>query len=153
MNFFFDRNMPPRLAKMLAIYSPEHAIQHHNDKFSQSTSDIDWIKELCKHESHCAVFTQDAAILRNPNEKAALLASNLTFFFLKQGWLNLNLHEKSWKFLRAWPTIISNADHEGWSFDVSHMDGKCTRLKIPSKEIPHIHAHVKAYSERKSPQI
>jgi len=112
MNFFFDRNMPPQLAKMIAAYDIKNIITHHNDdpRFNETTTDIEWISVLGGDSSPWNILTLDAAILRNKAERSALRESNLTFFCFKHGWLNLTIHEKAWRLVKIWPLLVNSVD-------------------------------------------
>jgi hypothetical protein len=67
MNFFFDANISSRISKMLAaLYAGEHIIihitehpdfLHNNNKYGNSTPDIEYIEKLSKDNKVWAVVS------------------------------------------------------------------------------------------------
>lgn len=111
MNFFFDRNIAPRLAKMVAAYEGDrHNVCHHDERFDPETKDADWIRTLGQEKAGWVVISGDAAILRNKAEKAVLREANLSFFCMPKQWFTMSFHDQAWKFIRVWPQIVSSAD-------------------------------------------
>lgn len=113
MNFFFDRCTPKRLARMVSILETEHKILYHDDdpRFSQKTTDIEWIAALAGDDEEWIVVSGDGRILKNKAEAAALDESGMTFFCLSKQWPQMDLRtEYVWKFFRVWPDIVKNAD-------------------------------------------
>lgn len=138
MNFFFDRNMPPQLARMVGVFHTkgEHVIRHHNDdsRFNERTTDIEWISALGKDRPTWTVISHDGAILRNAVERAALRDANLTFFFLKGAWLHLTIHEKACKFLRVWPEVIKEAQCSvPTAFEIPVKSLRCEKIRHTSQ--------------------
>jgi hypothetical protein len=109
LNFFFDRNVSVRLARMIHGYDPLHTIEHHDDAFERTAADIDWMKALAARREGWFIVSGDLAILRNKAEAAVLRESRLTFFALKKGWLNLDFHVQACKLLKVWPKIVEQA--------------------------------------------
>jgi len=121
LNFFFDRNVSVRLARMISGYDPVHTIEHHDDAFDKSTPDIDWMRQLSGRREKWFVVSGDFSILRNRAEAAVLRESELTFFALKSGWTNLDIHTQACKLLKVWPRVTEQA----------------TRIRVPTVfEIP-----------------
>lgn len=111
MNFFFDRNVPIRLARMIAGYEfSVVSVEHHDDRFERTTADIDWMQSVAERSEDWAVLSGDGRILRNPAEQAVLASSGLSFFLLRPGWVNLPVHEQACKLLRVWPKVVDAAD-------------------------------------------
>lgn len=111
MNFFFDRNVPFRLARMIAGYeSTPISVEHHDEQFGKATTDIQWIQAIAQRSEQWAVVSGDGRILRNPAERAVLAESGLTFFLLRSGWVNLPVHDQACKLLKVWPKITEAAD-------------------------------------------
>src|SRR3954451_25325264 len=81
MRFFFDRNMSPRLARMVDIYEREHRVSHHDedDRLSPKTTDIEWIKILGADDPAWIVLSGDGKILRNKTEMKAVSEAKSTF--------------------------------------------------------------------------
>jgi PIN like domain len=73
MRFFFDRNMPPRLARMVDVLELEHTVRSYydDDRFGETTTDVEWIRVLSTDESTWAVVSGDRRILKNKSELAA----------------------------------------------------------------------------------
>ncbi|MBX3474978.1 MAG: hypothetical protein KF754_11390 [Planctomycetes bacterium] len=112
MNFFFDRNVPMKLARMIAGYEyTSITVEHHDDSFEKTTPDIVWIGAVAQRSETWAVLSGDGRILKNPGERAVLKFSGLSFFHLRPGWLNLPVHEIACKLLRVWPKILAAADN------------------------------------------
>lgn len=111
MKFFFDRNMPPQLARMVDALEPEHTARAHDDddRFTPTTPDIEWIEALGVDDPPWVVLSGDGRILRNKAELAVLREAKLTFFCMSKPWMHMKIYEKAWKFIKAWPEIVENA--------------------------------------------
>ena len=74
MRFFFDRNMPHRLARMIDVFETEHTIQHHDDdpRFNQTTTDIEWLSVLNEDAERWVIVSCDGRILKNKAESQKL---------------------------------------------------------------------------------
>ena len=61
MKFFFDRNMPPQLAHMVDVLEREHtALSYYDDdRFTDTTSDVEWIKRLASDDPPWIVVSGD----------------------------------------------------------------------------------------------
>src|SRR5262249_32638069 len=72
MNFFFDRCLTPRFARVLAACETTHHViaQDDNERFRIDTPDIEWIATLAEDDQEWALLTGDIAILRKPAERA-----------------------------------------------------------------------------------
>ena len=89
MRFFFDNNLPPKLAKSLhVLLEPDHQVVHLKDKFAANTPDEIWMTELAK-EQNWVIVSGDLQIRKNPHEAQAWRVAGHTTFFLKPGWINL----------------------------------------------------------------
>ncbi len=111
LRFFFDRNMSYRIVEMVRIFEgPRHIVEHHDERFHETTKDVEWLAELGKDEPKPIVISGDAAILRNKAEKAVLREADLTFFCLERGWTQRPFDEQAWMFLKVWPLIVSGAN-------------------------------------------
>ncbi len=121
MNYFFDNNLPPSLARALNFLSNRDGdtVVPLVDKFERSISDIDWISAL-NHEGNWVVISGDMRIMKNPHEKAAWVESGLTIFFLAKAWMHISYWEKAWKIVKWWPEITSQSKRieSGTSFIV-----------------------------------
>jgi predicted nuclease of predicted toxin-antitoxin system len=64
VRFFFDNNLPPRLARSLHILvGPEHEVIHLKEKFAADTSDEAWMRSLAK-ELDWVIISADTRITR-----------------------------------------------------------------------------------------
>lgn len=111
MNFFFDNNLPPRLARALSFLSkPDgHTVVPLLDKFERNTPDVDWITTLSQEKNDWVIISGDKNIIRKKHERAAWKESELTAFFLKKGWNNIDFWNMSWKLVKWWPIIVNQA--------------------------------------------
>ena len=125
MKFFFDNNLPPKVAKGLNEFvSPEHQVVHLKEKFGADAEDAHWMKAL-GDEKGWIIVTADVNIGKNPHEVQAWKQAGHTIFFLKPGWLKMNFWDQAQKFVKCFPEIIKLADRarQGSSFVIS-VNGK-----------------------------
>ncbi|MDR0512964.1 MAG: hypothetical protein LBG93_07680 [Treponema sp.] len=106
MKCLFDNQMSPRLAKILAIMEGGGGVvvTHLREKFPPNTPDIEWIEKLGK-ERNWFVITRDNQIRKRPHEKKMWQESNLPIVFLEKPWLNYDLWEIVWRFVKYWPDL------------------------------------------------
>ena len=111
MRFFFDRNMPPQLARMVEVLEREHAARSYYDdeRFGDTTADVTWIKVLAADDPPWIIVSGDGRILKNKTELSALKEAKLTFFCLSRQWMHMKIYEQAWKFIKVWPDIVENA--------------------------------------------
>lgn len=111
MRFFFDRNMPPQLARMVDALERQHTARHHDDdpRFNPTTPDVEWIQALGSDEPSWIVISGDGRILKNKTELSALREAKLTFFCLSRQWMHMKIYEQAWKFIKVWPELVENA--------------------------------------------
>jgi hypothetical protein len=132
MNFFFDRCMSPRLAKMIDELEDIHTVRHHDTRFKTDTPDIVWLANLAADESPSVVISGDGRILRNKVERQALREARLTFFCMSRTWGHMKIAEYAWKFVKVWPEIVRNAQESSERpriFEVSAGKGLKVRLR------------------------
>lgn len=87
-------------------------VRHHDDdaRFKEDTPDTEWVAKLGDDNRGWIVISGDTKILRNPLERNALAAANLTFFVMGgKSWLNTKLPDYVWKFFKVWPDVKENA--------------------------------------------
>ena len=109
MRFFFDNNLPPRLAKAIqALVATEHEVTHLRDRFSADTPDVTWLNALGA-ERNWVLICGDPRIMKRPHELRALQEARLLSFFLKGGWTNLTLWVIAYKLVQWWPDIMDTA--------------------------------------------
>jgi hypothetical protein len=111
MKFLFDRNMSPRIARMIDAFDPEHSVRHHDEdpRLTATTPDVEWIRALGADDPPWVVVSGDGRILRNKAELAALKEAGLTFFCMSKAWMHMKIHEYAWKFVKVWPDVVDNA--------------------------------------------
>ena len=106
MKLFVDHNISFRVARAAhAIYEPEHEAVALRDKFTVGITDVEYIRAL-DAEGGWAVLTLDNGIRNRPAERAALLASELTFFFLAPGWQAFAVSEQAVRLIRSWAKMV-----------------------------------------------
>lgn len=110
MNFFFDNNLSPRLARGLNELEGEHGYEvvHLRDRFNPNTSDEEWMAAL-SDESWCIV-TADFRISKTPHEVEAWKESGHIVFFLKRSWLKIDFWDRAATFIKRWPQIRQLAE-------------------------------------------
>jgi PIN like domain len=106
VKLFVDHNISFRVARAAhAIYEPEHEALALRDKFPTGISDVEYIRALGA-DGGWAVLTLDQGIRNRPAERAALMASKLTFFFLAPGWRAFTVPEQAVRLIRSWPKMV-----------------------------------------------
>lgn len=132
MNFFFDRCVAFRLARMLDAYDRDSTIRHLDDdsRFSANTPDIEWIQTIAFDSPRPVLVTADQRMRRDPVERQALTHSGLTIVFLRAGFHNLTFHDQAVKLLTTWPKIIEAVSRatEATAFEVTPASRKVDRL-------------------------
>jgi hypothetical protein len=98
---------------MIQALETDHTIRHHDEYggFTQTTTDIEWITKLAAGDPEWVVISGDGRILKKKMEAAALAKSKLRFFCLAGPWLQMDIYEHAWKFVKAWPQIVEHAKH------------------------------------------
>jgi len=115
MNFFFDRCLSRRLARMAAaLEDGVHTILHLDDdeRFTTTTRDTEWLATLGGDNPPWIVVTGDTHILTKTVERNALSRANLMFFVMSHSWCKLPIDEQVWKFFKVWPDILKAARTE-----------------------------------------
>jgi hypothetical protein len=109
VKFFFDNNLPPKLAKSLhLLVEPDHEVVHLKDRFSADAPDEEWMTALAKQKDWIIV-SGDLRIRRNPHVMEAWKSAGHTVFFLKPGWINLPFWTQTWKFVKCFPEMVTTA--------------------------------------------
>lgn len=109
MKFFFDRNIAQQFARMIDAFDSVNTIRPHDDMFDPKTTDIEWMQKLGEEDEQWFVLSGDIRILRREKELLALRSSELTFFSLARGWMNMELEIQAWKLVKIWPDIVAEA--------------------------------------------
>lgn len=125
MRIFFDRCFAKQLcAAITALESGTHVVEYHDDHFAPTTTDVQWLRAVGQWTPKPIVVSGDVRILRKPDELRELIDQDLTFIFLAPGWTNIPFNDCAWKFLKAWPAILREADRcrQPTAFRVSHSN-------------------------------
>lgn len=136
MKFFLDNTLPPLLAKALQalVEDESHTVIHLREKFLPDIEDGVWINALAQ-EGGWIIISGDPRITRNPHERAAWLESQLTAFFLKPGWTNLEFWVQASKLVALWPRIMGEASRarpgSGFLVPVRGQEFERIRLNNP----------------------
>jgi len=135
MRFFFDRNLPVRLARILDIFDAEHQVIHQDDDRRFASTDQDtYIIETLSQENPKPVFVSaDVNIYtRRANERQALRGSGLTCVFLKKGFSNLPFREQTLKLVRLWSEIAKQTSRcrQPTTFEVTPAAVKLNRYAL-----------------------
>ena len=110
MRFFFDNNLPPRLARALnALADPEHSVVHLKDRFAGNTPDLVWLPQLGT-ETDWVIVSGDLRIRKNPHELSAWKAAKHTTFFLKNAWMALKFWDQAQKMVKCFPELVRQAE-------------------------------------------
>lgn len=111
MKYFFDNNISIRIANAINELEGRdgNTVTHLRTKFSQSATDIEWMKKLGQ-EGSWVVITSDRNIIKNPLERRAWLESGLTVFFLKENFKNHPFWDQAWQLIRRWEGIRKEAE-------------------------------------------
>ena len=80
MNFFFDNNLPPKLAQAMHILNQEGKVIHLIYKFPADTKDEDWLEYIGKEKM--ILITRDKQIKRRAAELKALRKFKVGAFIL-----------------------------------------------------------------------
>lgn len=126
MRFFIDHCISDKLARALDALDFVNEIRHvnHDERFSPTTRDVDWIGAIGRDEPKWHVLSVDVGILRNPQERRVLHESGLKFFLLSRSWAKMMLHEQAWRLIKIWPRIMdAGANVRGRVFEVSAGGG------------------------------
>lgn len=108
MNFFFDNNLPPQLARALnELSKPHDTVVPLRDKFPQSTPDAEWVSSL-RDEGNWVVISIDH-FRKNELEKMAFRESGLAVFCLHKQWASKPSWDKYQNMVRWWPAIQDQA--------------------------------------------
>ncbi|NLF31087.1 MAG: hypothetical protein GX591_09400 [Planctomycetes bacterium] len=110
MKFYFDNNLPIRLARMLNHFDAGHTVSHITEdrRFQHNTPDVDIIASLAAESPRPVFLTADMSMYRKvPVERLALADSGLTIVFFRRNFDNLDFPTRAWKLVKLWPQIIA----------------------------------------------
>lgn len=96
MKLLVDHNISPHVAHALAAIARAdgHRVKAKSDKFDarHAVSDEEWLTALGR-EGGWAFVSDDQRILKNPQERAAMLEARVIGFFLEPAWRKRNVSE------------------------------------------------------------
>lgn len=105
MNFYWDENLPPSLARAVSALHqrdyPGDTVLSYRDAQWAGRSDELWISRLIATGEDWAVITGD----RMRQHREIVRQSGLTWFIFNRGWGSLDYWPKSWKIIKCWPAI------------------------------------------------
>ena len=87
MNFFFDRGVAVRLARMLAAYDGHNVATHQDDddaRFHPRSKDVEIIRPVARDEAKPVYLAADLSSRTVPEERAALRDSAMTIGVRRQ---------------------------------------------------------------------
>ncbi len=108
-HFFFDRNLPVALARMLGHYPIGATITYLDDRFERTAPDSEWLLAIAEWDPIPVVMSGDGRILRNPAEAQVLRGLPISFFLFASGWFKLPWREFAWKAVKIWPEVVAAA--------------------------------------------
>ena len=75
----------------------DRRFEHNNNKYGNSTKDVEFLGVLSRDELAWVVISGDSNIVDTPHERAALIASGLTFFAFDDHWAKANAYDQARK--------------------------------------------------------
>jgi len=112
MNFFFDHNMPPRLARTLDFLEGERGcrVQYLTQVgFAQDAKDSEWIAEL-EAQGGWVIITKDSGGSKDPSERKAWRECKCPVVLVAGTLLEQDFWELAAKVIKAWPHIKSTIE-------------------------------------------
>jgi hypothetical protein len=132
LNFFFDRCVSIRIARMLAAFDRLHQVTHQDDdaRFDNDTPDVELIRLIAEDDPKPVLITADVTQRKDPIERKALRESQLTVVFLRRGFHQLTFHQQAVKLLTIWPEVVKHVERvrEPTAFEISPAARKLDRL-------------------------
>jgi len=80
MNFFFDNNLSPKLAKAMNLLEEDGYVMHLKDRFRQDEADAVWLAYVGSNKF--VLVTRDKKIRKRPGELTAFKKHNVGAFIL-----------------------------------------------------------------------
>jgi hypothetical protein len=111
MRFFLDNCLPQRWAPALtALVKDEgHSVVHLLTEFPADAPDVEWLTALGREARQNIVISGDGRIIRNPHERAVWKQQKITAFFMHRGWARKKFWDKTWMFVRWFPTLVEQS--------------------------------------------
>lgn len=107
MKFFFDENLPKRLANAIAALDNQHEIKHIVDNDWAGAKDVDWLRRLGTAREwnviSCDAFSKTKEEKREITERA-----RCTFVFAG-GFVEQPIWIQAYKVIQRWPVVLDAA--------------------------------------------
>lgn len=109
MKLLIDNDLPPHLAKALAIiFAPDHQIVALREKFGRSNlKDEEWIPQLGS-EGGWAVLSADMNIAKKRPSRELFVGAGLVGFFFSPSLQKAPLRLQTARVLTIWPQMVSH---------------------------------------------
>lgn len=115
MKVFFDNNMPPLLAKALAILSEQdgNEVVHLKERFPDrdNIGDQEWLQDLLDTDERWVIISTDYNMHYFAQAKEAL-RRKFTFFYLTGAWRDAPSWTKTVQCVRMWKNMLEFAEKE-----------------------------------------
>ena len=112
MKFFFDANLPGRVAQALATLDPKAHITSPAERHELRDAEDEVLLGLLEEEGQWVVLTRDRG--KKDGDWHMWMASNVTVFFLNRSWSRMKGHEISWRLLKCWAEVERRAKESPW---------------------------------------
>ena len=129
MNYYWDENLPPSLARAVSTLHqrdhPTDQVLSYRDVDWTGYSDELWIDHLIATGMDWAVITGD----RMRQHREIVRRSGMTWFIFNRGWGSLDYWTKSWKTIKTWPSIVALSQER---------PGSIFRVAVNGRVVPEI---------------
>jgi len=113
LNFFFDANLPPQLARGVdALSRSEQDVErvvHLRDLFAGATKDVAWMSALQDLGDDWRVVSIDRFRKDHRAEREAIARAGLTVYVLDSQWASQPYWPKVARFMLWWPLLLTHA--------------------------------------------
>lgn len=116
MNFFFDNNISPNIARALALLNDDCSICHLQDKYAPNTTDEEWLRDI--GNQGFILITRDKKITKRKAELSAYKIHKIGAFILTGK--NLRIWDLVKQLVLAWERIkeLSERTQRPFAFSV-----------------------------------
>lgn len=131
MNYFFDNNISPKIARALNFLCINDHVIHLRDKFKGNTDDAVWIRELGKDSKNWIIISGDKAILSKLHEQEALIKSGCTIFVFDKPFQNKDFWTQTIRIITIWQEIkaLSKQNEKESIFRVPMSGKKINKIR------------------------
>lgn len=132
MNFFFDHNLSPRIARALSeLFKDEHIIVALRDKFKSDVTDVEWMRGLSA-EGRWVIISGDRKIRKNSAEFHTFRNSPLVGFFMAKSLYKATVVRQTERILNQWPDIVALAGAVGGGamYEMTLGRGRIKQLSV-----------------------